>query len=145
MMKVLFALMLAGAAAFGPMPVVEPEMTEKFVVLEAGFVLTGGAVQSSGTIDLIFSPTNICYTLVLSGAPLETTTIRILEGDAEVKFGVSVVTLFSSLETVIGDGMACVEVEEPVIAAILAEPAEYHVMLKSSTHLQGAIRGQLPM
>ena len=95
-----------------------------------------GTGSSTVTIDL--AKNEVCYTLTVSG--IEPATMAHIHKGAAGVSGPVVVPLDAPTS---GTAQGCKPAAAEVVAAIVANPADYYVNIHNATFPKGAIRGQL--
>lgn len=94
--------------------------------------------KGTASVTLDSEKPEVCYTLSVSG--IETATMAHIHKGAKGVAGPPVVTLEPPAE---GASKGCVTTEAAVVAALLANPADYYVNVHNAPHPKGALRGQL--
>ena len=133
------ALALLGAAIVIT-PAAAAPVTMQLHLTGAAEVPAPGDPDGKGTASVTIdgAKPEVCYTLAVSG--IDTATMAHIHKGAKGVAGPPVVTLDAPAE---GTSKGCAKAEADVVAAILAEPADYYVNVHNASHPKGALRGQL--
>lgn len=131
MILLTLAAVLTGAPALAADPV-------KLQATLAGSADSDADGTGSSTVTIDPAKNEVCYTLAVSG--IEPATMAHIHKGAAGVSGPVVVPLDAPTS---GTAQGCKPAAAEVVAAILANPADYYVNIHNATFPKGAIRGQL--
>ncbi|WP_339709514.1 CHRD domain-containing protein [uncultured Sphingosinicella sp.] len=133
------ALALLGAAMVIT-PAAAAPVTMQLQLTGAAEVPGPGDPDGEGTasVTLDAAKPEVCYTLAVSG--IDSATMAHIHKGAKGVAGPPVVTLDAPAE---GASKGCAKADADVVAALLANPADYYVNVHNASHPKGALRGQL--